>query len=592
MRFWVLLFYVLQGFYVAAQHSPVADSVLQQVEIQEDYKRKVEILEKTIQQLYTTRFDETIELARYGYQLATEHNDQAQMGHFLRFIGLSYGKKGNIDSASAYYYKAHEYLKDGNDSKKLGALYDDMARLYRKLRQPERALEFYEKALALYKKENDLEGIARIYNESGVVYRDEGDYKTANELFHKSLNLQIQRDDSVGIGYALEFIGYNQLLIKDYQEAERYLKQALAVREKLTDDFALMLNYTALGELYLATKQHELSNTYFEKSNALARKIKFVDIQQYNYEQIMANYEALNNFEEAYKSLKRFNALHDSLYNVQKLKDVEEVTTKYETEKKEAQIEHQKLLIVREKKEKYLYVAVLTFGLAALILVIFIIRSTNRHKTQLLLKQQNELALNKVLEAEEAERNRIAKDLHDGIVQEITTIKHQVQTATLSEHPGNLKDIEKALSGMASEIRNMAYQMMPLTLKEFGLEKALETLLERTLMAHHITFDFNAIGIEKRPEDRVETSIYRICQELLNNSVKHSKASHISLLLLQKDHVLTITYEDNGIGFDSQSVTKGMGLNSLQSRIDMIKGKLSLESETGKGTTAYIKIPV
>ena len=119
MKVWFLFVATFQGLFITAQHSPAADSVLQQVEIQKDYNQKIEILEESLQQFYATRFDETIELARYGYQIAKEHNDHPQMGNFLRFIGLSYGKKGNIDSASAYYYKALPYLEESNNSKKL-----------------------------------------------------------------------------------------------------------------------------------------------------------------------------------------------------------------------------------------------------------------------------------------------------------------------------------------------------------------------------------------------------------------------------------------------------------------------------------------
>lgn len=176
-------------------------------------------------------------------------------------------KKGNVDSASVYYYKALKTLEPTKNTEKLGLLYDDMARMYRKLKQTKRSLEFYDKALKLYEAENNLEGIARINNESGAVFRDDlADYKTANERFEKSLRIQRQRNDSVGIGYALEFLGYNQLLIKDYKKSESYLMEALAIREKLKDDFSTMLNYTALGEYYNQTKQPLKSMNILKKA--------------------------------------------------------------------------------------------------------------------------------------------------------------------------------------------------------------------------------------------------------------------------------------------------------------------------------------
>ncbi|SDM75722.1 Signal transduction histidine kinase [Catalinimonas alkaloidigena] len=592
MKFFWIAILATFGQLSVAQSLATVDSIVQLVQNEHAYPQKIDLLQRHLQQIYTTQFDATIALSRYGYALAERENDAANQGDFLRFIGLSYGKKGEIDSASVYYYKAMAELEQSGATEKLGLLYDDMARMYRKLRQPERALDFYDKALHLYEQENNQEGIARIYNESGVVFRDEGDYQTANERFQKSLQIQRQRNDSVGIGYSLEFLGYNQLLIKNYAAAENYLMQALAVREQLDDAFALMLNYTALGEFYQETGQHLASIAYFQKSNALAQQIKFLDIQQYNYEQITANYEAVHDFEQAYQSLKQFNALRDSLYTVQKLKAVEEVTTLYETEKKEAQIKSQQLLIAQEKKEKYLYTTLLAFGLFLLTTLIFFVRNRNKHKTQLLLKEQHELALTQVLDAEEKERNRIAKDLHDGIVQDLTVVKQQLQAASENRTIDQLPAIGRGVSEIATEVRNLAYQMMPLTLKEFGLEKALETLLERTSAAHQFTVDFNAIGLERRFHDKIETSVYRICQELLNNSIKHSRANTISLLLLYKNQVLSITYEDNGVGFDAETTHRGIGLNSLQSRIEMVKGNITFESAENQGTAAYIRIPV
>src|SRR5690606_31475336 len=225
-----------------AQTTPLADSIVQSVQQEKNYDQQIAILQKSIKEIYNTKSDETLTLARFGYDLANQKNDKVN--------------KGNLDSASAYYYKALKELEPTKNTEKLGLLYDDMARMYRKLKQTNRSLEFYDKALKLYEAENNLEGIARINNESGAVFRDDlADYKTANERFEKSLGIQRKRNDSAGIGYALEFLGYNQLLIKDYKKSKSYLMEALAIREKLKDDFATMLNYTALGEYYNQTKQ-------------------------------------------------------------------------------------------------------------------------------------------------------------------------------------------------------------------------------------------------------------------------------------------------------------------------------------------------
>ena len=127
------------------QKLSLVDSITKLVNNKKDYNQKIDFLQKNIKEIYATKFDETIALAQLGYNLANEKNDIINKGDFLRTIGLSLGKKGNIDSASVYYYRALQVLEPTKNTEKLGLLYDDMARMYRKLRQPNRALEFYEK---------------------------------------------------------------------------------------------------------------------------------------------------------------------------------------------------------------------------------------------------------------------------------------------------------------------------------------------------------------------------------------------------------------------------------------------------------------
>ena len=581
--------FLLHAFVLSSAQSDInTDSLFAVMDRVPSYEAKQSILLENLKTVYTSQFDASIVLARRGAALAKANGDSTVQGDCLRYIGLAHAKKGNIDSASVYYYDALSLLESGGSTAELGLLYDDMARMYRKLRQSARALEYYDKALALYEEANDQEGIARILNESGVVYRDEGDLATANARFEKSLAIQRERNDSVGIGYALEFLGYNQLLLNDYAKAEDYLLQALAIREKLPDNFARMLNYTALGELYKETGTLTTSNAYFERSNELAREIKFLDIQRYNYSQILANCEALGDYTSAYLNLKAFNVLNDSLYNVQKLKAVEEITTRYETEKKEERIVQQQREIDQERREKLLYAVLFALGVVVFIGAVVFIRIRHRLNTRLLVEAQQTQILHRVLEAEERERQRIARDLHDGIVQDLTAAKRRLGGGDLTAG-ADLSQLDRDLSQVANEVRNLAYRMMPLTLKEFGLPKALHDLFARSTVGTGLAFDVDVMGMDERLDDRTETLVYRIAQELLNNTIKHSGATEASLLLRRSGNDLVVRYEDNGRGFDVATVTKGIGMNSLQSRVAMLGGQLQMEGGTEGGLVVYIR---
>ena len=584
---------------IFAQKLQLVDSVLRVVQKKNDYTSKIELIQQNIKQIYTTKYDETIKLARYGYDLTNKQNDLSNKGDFLRIIGGAYMRKGNIDSASAYYYKALNILTPTRNTEKLGLIYDDMARMYRKLEQPDRALSFYDKALALYEAEDNQEGIARINNESGVVFRDKGDYKTANERFEKSLGIQRHRNDSVGIGYSLEFLGYNQLLIKDYKKSESYLQEALSIRKKLKDKFALMLNYTALGEFYKETKRPLLSNEYFEKSNDVAKKINFPDIQKYNYGQIMANYESVNNFSQAYKSLKAFNVLNDSLYNVQKLKDVEEITTKYETAEKEKQLLAQRTVIAENElrlKNRNQWI----FGLSSLAVIIGLIGFLF-YKQQVLknIKQQQEnelkLALEKIENQNRLQEQRlsISRDLHDNIGSQLTFIISAIGTIKyyLNDKDDSiisrLENIGAFAKETIQELRDTIWAMNKSSISLNDLRSRITNFIEKAKQSQEdiqisLSID-ESIAASKTFTALQGLNIYRIIQESINNALKYAEAKHI-IIEIKKETDIRFLISDDGKGFIEKDVEAGNGLLNMRKRAIQMNSKLALESQPNQGT--------
>ena len=580
---------------VSAQKQTLTDSIIQSVQQENDYNQKVELLQKSIKEIYNTEVDETIVLARYGLNLAHKKNDKVNEGDFTRTIGLSLMKKGNIDSASVYYYKALEILEPTKNTEKLGRLYDDIARMYRKLKQSERSLEFYDKALKLYEAENDLEGIARINNESGVVFRDDfADYKTANERFEKSLRIQRQRNDSVGIGYSLEFLGYNQLLIKDYEKSKRYLTEALEIREKLGDDFATMLNYTALGEYYNQTKQPQKSNEYFEKSNALARKIKYPDIQKYNYENIMHNYEILGDYEKAYQNLKAFNVLNDSLYNTKRLKDVEEISTKYETAEKEKQIAEKELAL--KIRNQWI------FGLVALAVIIGLIGFL-LYKLQILknIKQQKDnelkLALEKIESQNKLQEQRlsISRDLHDNIgaqlsfiVSAIDTIKYYVADNN-EQLTGKLSNVGVFAKETIQELRDTIWAMNKSGITIKDLQSRIANFIEKAKHSYP-NIRISLVTDKNIPDGIAFTelqglNIFRIVQEATNNALKYAQAEQIEIRISKEDDNIHFQITDNGKGFVEKDVEAGNGLLNMRKRASELGDELALNSTAGRGTS-------
>lgn len=597
-KLWMLIF-GLVSISATAQNTQFTDSIKESVDREDDYHQKIKILQQTIQEISTTRTDETLELGRFGYNLANQKGDKINKGDFLRIIGLALLKQGEMDSASVYYFNALEELESTKNTEKLGLLYDDIARMYRRLKQSERALSFYDKALELYESENDLEGIARINNESGVVFRDDfGDYETANERFLKSLRIQEERKDSVGIGYALEFLGYNQLLIKEYSKAEEYLMHALEVRKKVGDDFATMLNYTALGEYFRQVNQPQKSIEYFNESNALAEKIKFPDIRTYNYQKIMENYESLGDFENAYKNLKAFNVLNDSLYSYKKLKDIEEISIKYETAEKEKEIVEQQLALkIRNQWIFGLVSLAVTIGLIGFLL----------YKQQVLknIKQQKDnelkLALEKIASQNKLQEQRlsISRDLHDNIgaqlsfiVSAIDAIKYYISDKN-NQISDRLDNVGTFAKETIQELRDTIWAMNKTGITIKDLKARIANFIEKAKQSHG-GVRISVIADKNIPDDTSFTgmqglNIFRIVQEATNNALKYADANQIDIQISRVQGTVHFVINDDGKGFLEEDIEPGNGLLNMRKRALELGGELELNSETGMGTSVSFK---
>src|SRR5690606_2105290 len=394
--------------------------------------------------------------------------------------------------------------------------------------------------------------------------------------------------------------------IKDYEKSESYLMKALVIREKLNDDFATMLNYTALGEYYNQTKQPKKSNEYFEKSNALAQKIQYPDIQKYNYENIMYNYEILGDYEKAYQSLKAFNVLNDSLYNTKRLKDVEEISTKYETAEKENLILQQRAKITDHRlalKTRNQWI----FGLVALAVIIGLIGFL-LYKQQILKniqqKKDNELklALEKIESQNKLQEQRlsISRDLHDNIgaqlsfiVSAIDTIKYYVSDKN-EQLTSRLDNVSVFAKETIQELRDTIWAMNKSGITVKDLQSRMANFFEKAkhfypnirislVMNKNISDDTSFTGLQG-------LNIFRIIQEATNNALKYAEADWIEIRINKEEDNIRFQIIDSGKGFVEKDVEAGNGLLNMRKRALELGDELVLSSKAGGGTSISFSV--
>jgi two-component system, NarL family, sensor kinase len=190
--------------------------------------------------------------------------------------------------------------------------------------------------------------------------------------------------------------------------------------------------------------------------------------------------------------------------------------------------------------------------------------------------------------------------LHDGVGQLLSAAKlnlSNLDSKLTSKTEEQLLAMQNALSlvdDSVKEVRSVSHNMMPNTLIKQGLASAVREFITKLGSAPTLKVDLEIIGLDTRLDNQVETVLYRVIQEIVNNIIKHANASQISMQLIRHDTELNIMIEDNGVGFDTNQLENfdGIGLKGIQTRIEFLNGSVHFDSTIGRGTTVIIDIPL
>ncbi len=205
-------------------------------------------------------------------------------------------------------------------------------------------------------------------------------------------------------------------------------------------------------------------------------------------------------------------------------------------------------------------------------------------------------ALRRVVEAQELERRRLARELHDQTGQELTSVllglKALEDAPETEARAQALVKVRGQVLETLHAVRRLATELRPKALDDYGLVPAVKRLSESFVEQTGLLLDFEARLGERRFPSDVETALYRMIQEALTNIVKHAQARHVSIVLSTDHRAITALIEDDGRGFDLEVAREGMGLDGMRERLGLIGGKLTIESRLGGGTTLVAKVPL
>lgn len=489
-------------------------------------------------------------------------------------IGIAFMNLEQYKDAEFYFDKAIENLNGLPEPSRLAMAYTRAGENYIKLRKLDKARVVLDKTSELLKPYPNSELYSGYYLSEGIYYRELGEYSKALESFNK------------GIAVAKGPNGPYKIL-----EIQHESIRAL-----------------------IGTGKYEAAKKITDEMSADQELMSWDNDRLSVYGNYAAIYAGLGNTKEAYSWMRRAYVLNDSIHERKLKSDINMMEMRYERSESQKKItelnaKNQKAVLSAKNNRllSWLLGSVSVFLLLVALLALLYYRNNKKlaaqqelnHLQQLKeIEQQQQLTITTaMLKGEEQERNRIARDLHDGLGGMLAGVKINLSGLAQRVSPGDtdpgLHKVIVQLDNSVNELRRIARNMMPETLLKFGLETALKDLCE-SVMSEQLHVDFQSFGIEQDIALEKQITIYRIVQEILSNAVRHAHASRIVLQCSQNEDVFFITAEDNGKGFDPATLAQkqGMGLNNIQNRVDYLKGRLDISSVPGEGTSINIELHV
>lgn len=520
-------------------------------------------------------------------------------------MGQLFNKKALYDSAAIYLNMALELNEEvGNISNKSRIL-GNLGEVYRMLEKFEVAEDYLQQSVSLCIDNPEMaDNLGTVYGRLGSVFTQQKRYRDALEYFRKSDSVYNIISDLAGLHNNLVNTANIYTRLEKYDLARNNYKLALQYYRLQDYKNGLIVTWQGLANMYYARGLLKQATLYYDSSLSLAIQAGYQERQQDLLDNMYVFYSDIGDYKNALQYHERLKELEDSLFNEDKAFIIDDLRLKYETTQKEIENLKQKNEILRIKKQRNSFIYTV-FGIIILAFYLIVYFRTKHRKNKIIaeqkIKQLEEekklLAARFLVEGQEKERKRIATAIHDSLGVLLSASKMHV-TAIKDNSPETKALIDKAtkfLDDASGEMRKISHNMMPGLLTKMGLCEALEDLFENISDTKDIDAKVDVIGpkSDRLPENH-EIMIYRVVQEMVNNTLKHAKANKIDLVLVLNPSELSINYSDNGVGFDVDTMIqkKSLGIQSIQSRISFLDGQVNIQSSQGKGTVYRIQIPL
>jgi len=557
------------------------DSILKEVEINLENKEydlvlsNIEKLESNPDYLKSNRNKLNFIKAKLLYE-TNQHEES------LNLLLKGFSELANNTSQKPLYIEYAKYL---------GQVFNE-AQNYNK------SIDYYKEVLTNALILKDTANILGAHLSLGKNYYNKEENDSAVISFTKMLNFPITSKTENFISFS-----YNNLGIiasdTDLQLAENYYKKSFEIKEKQKDTVGLATAVMNLGGIYYDKEEYVKAKESYYKAYEAVKVLtskRAVKVKEYALYNLAYTNEQLGNFEKAYSYLEEATDLTDSINEASVAENISEVEAKYNAAKQAQKIEEEKSL--RLRAQFLFYGSALAF-LAFIILGYIFYRNYRLKQKSKIEQLENETQtriINATIDAKEKERKTIAEILHNSVSALLSSANLHLQ-ATKSQLKRNApQEISKAqliVNEASVKIRDLSHELISSVLLKFGLAFAVHDICQKYSNSE-ITLRSDDKNLIRYDQD-FEIKIYSIIEELINNILKHSKASNATIMLVHRaDNMLSIRLSDDGIGFDVKTIKnkEGLGLSHINARVKVMNGIFNIVSSKGKGTSIFILVPV
>ena len=548
-------------------------------------------------------YNKTLTILDTAFKKAQLISDPDLVAILYNASAIIYQQHGEYTKSIFNYFKGLNTLEEKGLSGSLRAakMYNNLAGLFILLQEHDQALVFLKKARKILDQDNPEHKttLAYVLCNSGIIKAATNEADAEGEL-RQALQLSEEINDPYIANKILINLSDISLLRRDYQQVDALLYRALGMARKTKNPISILLTDYGMGHSYLLRANYTKALSSLESAYNASISSGYNDALLTITKDLKEAYAGIGNYAKAYSLQEEYAALKDSIQHKEK-KQTFDLLLQFQAAEKDGELARSQLEINNQQsrlKEKNIWIGIFTGGTILLATLFFTVLVNNRNKQRLQLAQLKNAEqhweferLTAAFDGEERERTRISRDIHDGVMSTLATIRMRIKRLEedipgLKER-GDYTNTIQLFDKATTELRMTAHNLMPDLLLEDGLSKAIFYFAKSIEENTGIAVTVESFGDMPELSQNLSLFLYRAIQELIQNVIKHSGATQLHIQLTCHNEALNITVEDNGVGM-KQNAFEGMGLKSLKSRVQLYNGEMNIISVPGEGTSVTL----